>query len=147
MIPDGEGGAFVFWGATRSLGEGIRIYGQHVSAAGEPLWQTNGLPISESSYIGIGQPVAVPDGAHGAIVAWSGTHGADFDIYAVRVNLASEGFKEDTPRGPPAEHETSMGGLRSTHGGPPREDLKVCTAPGDQTDIRIAALRRGGAIV
>jgi hypothetical protein len=67
-----------------------------------------------------GSPAAIPDGAQGAIVVWSGSRGADFDIYAARV----------------------------THGGglPWRQDVPVCKALGDQFVMRVIPAPRGEAI-
>ena len=117
IVPDDKGGAFVFWGDLRSSDAGARIFGQHVSAGGERLWQAGGLPISQSPFVRLGDVFAVPDRGHGAIVAWAGSNGSDLDLYAARV----------------------------THGGhlPWREDVRICSAPGDQNAIRMVPLRNG----
>jgi hypothetical protein len=149
MTSDGEAGAYVFWGATRSLGENRRIYGQHVSAAGEMLWPANGAAISESSYTEIGQPVACSDGADRSIVAWSGSHGAGFDIYAAPVPRANRVSKKDAAEEVVAEHRPEIGRLQQPDDDDHalRDDARVCAAPGDQTDVRMIGLRHGGAIL
>jgi hypothetical protein len=81
MAPDGMGGAFVFWQDDRLPG----IYGQHIAADGRALWTTGGIPIALEPMTGPGPPVAVPDGAHGAIVAWSGASGSLSGVFAARV--------------------------------------------------------------
>ncbi|HEV2106471.1 MAG TPA: hypothetical protein VGU27_12160, partial [Candidatus Eisenbacteria bacterium] len=85
IAPDGEGGAYVFWRDTRAPG----LYGQHVTSSGAITWAPDGIPIASSAATLPGWPVAIPDGAHGAIVAWAGAAGARAGVFAVRV----------TPRG------------------------------------------------
>lgn len=67
IASDGQGGAYVAWGDTR--GPQPKIYAQHVSERGEPLWRTNGILLGS----GGGdqwKPVIVPDGEGGAIISW-----------------------------------------------------------------------------
>lgn len=121
IISDLKGGAFVFWGEFESPGRHGRVFGQHVSATGERLWGADGIPVSETYELLRASPAVVPDGSQGAIVAWCGSRGADFDIYAARV----------------------------THGGglPWRQDLLVCRAAGERAGTRMIPLPGGGAIV
>jgi hypothetical protein len=81
MAPDGDGGSYVFWQDDRSPG----IYGQHVDADGHVLWPTDGIPVARAPMTNVGPPVAVSDGSHGAIIAWSGTSGGLSGIFAARV--------------------------------------------------------------
>jgi hypothetical protein len=81
MISDGFGGAYLFWLDERAPG----LYGQHVSADGEILWTSGGIPIPDRPFTELGPPVAVPDGAHGAIVAWTGRSNGEVTIFAARV--------------------------------------------------------------
>ena len=115
IVADENGGLFVFWGG--SLG----IYGQHVSAAGRPLWQPGGRLISKSALVQVGRPAAASDGARGALVAWAGSSGSGFDIYAARI----------------------------THGGslPWGGDLRISRATGDQTSVVMAPAAGGDAII
>ncbi|MBI5710880.1 MAG: T9SS type A sorting domain-containing protein [Candidatus Eisenbacteria bacterium] len=125
IVSDGLGGAFVFWGDHRSTGPCSRIYGQHVSDRGTPTWAPDGIPISEFPVLVYGfyegPPVAVPDGARGAIVAWAGSRDAVSGIFAARV--------------------TRGGGL------PWQGDVPLSTAPGGKDWFRMVPLPGGGAIV
>lgn len=81
MAPDGAGGAYVFWQDDRAPG----IYGQHIGADGRFLWVADGIKIALTPMTNLGPPIAVSDGSHGAIVAWSGTSGAQSGLFAARV--------------------------------------------------------------
>ena len=89
VVPDGAGGAIVFWTDLRH-GSGTRaIYAQRVNACGIPLWAQDGIAI-----IDIGEqafePVALADGQGGAFVAWEDQRApaTGGDIYAQRINAA-----------------------------------------------------------
>lgn len=108
-----------------------RVLGQHVTASGKISWAPDGMPISEpyrlrfiekpQRVLVLAPPFAIADGSRGAIVSWSASLGADFDVFAARV--------------------TRGGGV------PWKGDSRVCTAPGDQFDMRMVPLSGGGAIV
>jgi len=70
-IPDGSGGAFVFyeaWGPPGSEWEGdVDIRGQRVSANGELLWGEEGVGVADSAMLEQA-PSVISDGADGAIV-------------------------------------------------------------------------------
>jgi hypothetical protein len=118
IASDGAGGAIVVWRDARS---GTDIYAQRVGGAGVPQWTTDGVVLGTGAGFR-SNPVAVPDLAGGAIVAWYDMRGADSDIYAQRVSPA--------------------GTALWTAGG-----LPLCTATGGQYYPRIAADGAGGAIV
>lgn len=90
VISDGQGGAFVFF---ESVGkdDDIDIMGQHLSADGR-LWADGKKAIEIASTDSIERhPVAVLDGAGGAIVAFesearSGKYKGDTDIMAQRIS-------------------------------------------------------------
>jgi len=121
IVADGLGGAFVFWCEQRPPDSLGRVYAQHVTASGALAWSPDGIPVSERYRLRlvekplrvliVAPPFAIDDGAHGAIVAWSGARGTDLDVFASRV--------------------TYGGGL------PWRSDVRVCIAPGDQFDARL----------
>lgn len=127
IVPDGKGGAFVFWCDQRPPDPMGRVFGQHVTASGAISWAPDGIPVSEPyrlrfiekprRVLVLAPPFAISDGAHGAIVSWAGARGTDFDIFASRV--------------------TYGGGL------PWRGDSQVCAAPGDQFDMRMVRAGRG----
>ncbi len=73
-VPDGRGGAFVFYEAyapadSQWAGD-IDIRGQHLSGSGELLWDEGGVAVATGSAVLEVQPCAVSDGAGGAIVAY-----------------------------------------------------------------------------
>lgn len=85
-VPDGTGGAVVCWRDKRAdLGD---IYAGHVLATGDadPAWPVNGSALSTASN-SQQIPVALPDGAGGAIVAWTDPRWSSAypDIYAQRM--------------------------------------------------------------
>jgi len=81
LVSDGSGGAFMFWLEEPSkYGDGI--YVQHVDAGGNLLWGEKGGLLTSEHDIYSGVPLAVGDGAGGAIVAWGGGNG----IYAQRLD-------------------------------------------------------------
>ncbi len=114
VAPDGAGGAIVAWRDNRSdvnLGN-TEIFAQRINASGEAMWTTNGIKVL--SFGGrtwtTRNPIIVPDGTGGAIVAWqdgrnSSTSGND--IYAQRL----------TPLG---------AAMWATNG------VAICGAPGEQ---------------
>ncbi len=127
IVPDGLGGAFVFWCEQRPPDSLGCVYAQHVTSTGAIAWTPDGLVVSERYRLRfvekplrlllVAPPFAIGDGGHGAIVAWSGARGADLDVFAARV--------------------TYGGGL------PWRHDTQVCAAPGDQFDARLVLAGRG----
>jgi hypothetical protein len=70
VVADGSGGAFLFWlDEPSEYGDGI--YAQHVDAAGNRLWGEKGKLLAGEADVSFGVPLAISDGAGGAIVAWA----------------------------------------------------------------------------
>jgi hypothetical protein len=89
LVSDGAGGAIAVWQDLRG-GTNYDIYAQRVRASGvvDPAWPVDGRALCTAAN-GQNGPVAAPDGAGGAIVAWYDGRGATAnDIYAQHV-LAS----------------------------------------------------------
>lgn len=79
LCPDGVGGVIVVWRDQRS--GGLDIYAQRLDAHGAALWAADGVgvcTVSNNQYA----PVAVSDGAGGAIVVWYDFRALTYDIYA-----------------------------------------------------------------
>ncbi len=119
-VSDGAGGAIVTWMDNRS--GTYDIYAQRISAAGIPLWTTNGVALctaaGDQSY-----PTIISDGAGGAIVTWRDYRsGVFFHIYAQRISAA--GTPQWTANG-----------------------VGLCTAVGNQYSPTITSDGAGGAIV
>ena len=120
IVPDGAGGAIVTWQDKRS--GVLDIYAQRLSAAGAPLWATDGVALCTAANAQ-SVPTIASDGAGGAIITWQDARsGTSNDIYAQRVNAA--GVPQWTANG-----------------------VAVCTAAGDQDAPTIVSDGAGGAVV
>ncbi|MEA3559632.1 MAG: hypothetical protein U9R75_10295, partial [Candidatus Thermoplasmatota archaeon] len=82
-ISDGEGGLIVVWVDYRS-DDYEDIYIQRLSADGTPLWEENGILLSDDNK-DQEDPQIISDGSGGAIVLWSGSTGFGNDLFAQRV--------------------------------------------------------------
>ncbi len=79
IASDGSGGAIITW-------EDGEVYAQRVNSTGSTLWTSNGVTICNLDS-GQDMPTLVSDGSGGAIITWlDDRNGADWDIYAQRVN-------------------------------------------------------------
>jgi subtilisin family serine protease len=93
IIGDGSGGAIVAFvqDANYSSSTG-HIRAQRVDASGRKLWGANGVSVCDVTGVQL-EPKLVPDGAGGAIVAWTdlrnGTQNAD--VYAQRLDSSGNG--------------------------------------------------------
>jgi hypothetical protein len=84
IIGDGLGGAIIIWEDNR-LSNRIDIYAQRINATGHPLWNTNGVFISNRTGNST-NPVITSDGQGGAIVAWQDDAAGNWEIYCQRIN-------------------------------------------------------------
>ncbi len=95
VVPDGQGGAFVFYEAhapadSEWAGD-VDIHGQHISADGRLLWEDGEKSVQVAYAAALEQaPIAVPDGAGGSIVVFQvarreGEYAGDWEVYAQRV--------------------------------------------------------------
>jgi hypothetical protein len=76
-VSDGADGALIFW--VDEPYSTPQIWGQRVSADGEILWATDGIPVCTTS--GSKSLMQVTsDGAGGAIVVWRDRRGSDYDF-------------------------------------------------------------------
>jgi len=89
IVGDGVGGVLVAWTDLRSGNPGSDLYAQHVLGAGavDPAWPVDGLGLSTAAGSQFGSSM-IPDGAHGAIVAWTDTRDGTNEIFAHRVSSA-----------------------------------------------------------
>ncbi len=119
MISDGAGGAIVTWEDDR-IGAGD-IYAQRIDGSGVIQWTPNGVALCTA----VAQqqfPLAVSDGAGGAVVAWHDFRNGNYDIYAQRINAS--------------------GAVQWAANG-----VALCTAANDQDKPVPASDGAGGAIV
>jgi Secretion system C-terminal sorting domain len=109
IASDGAGGVFITWQDDRS---GITIYAQRVSAAGNILWTSNGIPIDSLFVDAQYAPVITSDGAGGAIIAWLDDPGDSSGyayLYAQRIN--SSGSMQWTSKG--VQVDTTQASIQS----------------------------------
>jgi hypothetical protein len=171
MAPDGNGGVYVFWLDDRAPG----LYAQHISEDGKLSWVADGIPVATSPATFTGLPAAIPDGAHGAFVAWAGTSGTGAGVFATRVapggalpwrgdRMVFDGglLHVDGLRMVPTPFDGAIIAWRTSSPGAgdrilaqqiDREGRRrwqqpaapACEAAGSRDHMRIAADRRGGA--
>ena len=121
IAPDGSGGAIIAWVDYRN-GTDADIYAQRVSAAGAPLWAAGGVALCITTGDQV-SPQLVADGSGGAVVAWADFRtGADYDIYARRVDGSGVAQWLD-------------------------DGVVLCAASGNQTGPQLVSDGAGGAIV
>ena len=119
LVPDGKDGAIVAWSDARNANRDI--FAQRVSATGDMLWQTEGIPIcdlpSSQSW-----PLMVSDMDGGAILVWGDTRHGNQDSYAQRID---------------ADGNILWGS----------EGVPVCTDPTLQDDLNAISDGKGGVII
>ena len=136
VVPDGEGGALVFWQDSRQAGR-EQVFAQRLTGSGTLAagWPADGLPIcgyatdagltrSSASFRTQRYSLVAADGAGGAFVAWRDLRSDGGDVYLQHV----------LPDGSPAAGWTANG-------------VPVCRASGVQTAPSIAPDGSGGAFV
>jgi hypothetical protein len=119
IVSDGSGGALVAWYDHRNAD--YDIYAQRINNSGAVQWTTDGVALCTASGEQL-SPRTVSDELGGAIVTWIDSRGADYDIYAQRIDGAGTvGWTTD--------------------------GVAVCEAMADQRNPVIAFDGDGGAIV
>ncbi|UCF05807.1 MAG: T9SS type A sorting domain-containing protein [bacterium] len=83
ILQDGSGGAIIAWRDNRTIN--TDIYAQRVDADGNILWLASAMPVC-TALNSQSNPLIVPDGSDGAIIAWQDPRGSTLDIYAQRIN-------------------------------------------------------------
>lgn len=124
IAADGSGGAFVVWQDQRTGASDV--YAQHVLSSGQldPAWPTSGLAVCSAVDNQVA-PEITSDGAHGVFVAWYDyRNGTDYDIYA--------------------QHVLAGGNVDPSW---PTDGLPVCTANGNQRNVKIVDDGAEGAIL
>jgi hypothetical protein len=121
LVSDCSGGAIITWEDGRSAGN-KDVYAQRIDAFGVISWVANGVSVCSATG-NQENPCIVPDGAGGAIVAWSDYRtGKHYDVYAQRI-------------------DASGAVLWKANGAP------ICTAIRDQSLSEIISDASGGAII
>jgi hypothetical protein len=120
---DASNGAIVAWSDSRVVGTS-HIFAQRALASGvvDPAWPTNGRSISNAGFLE-SRPLAVSDGAGGAIVTWQALD-VHLNLYAQHIQIT--GVVD--PRWPPAGRALSI-------------------TPRQQSHAEIAADGIGGAVI
>jgi hypothetical protein len=129
MVPSGDG-VIVSWMDERNLGSTAGdIFASRIAGDGTfaPGWPATGIPVSVAPEYQV-NPVAVPDGAGGAIISWDDGRnepgGAGYDVYASHLGADGRLAAGWVPGG-----------------------TALCIAPGWQGIDRVAPDGAGGAIV
>jgi hypothetical protein len=128
IVTDGAGGAIVAWEDGRNgggLSSQLDIYAGHMRAIGaaDSTWGANGTVLCLSTGFDQTRPLAVSDGAGGAIVVWNDQRNGNGDLYATRVL-----------------------GTGAIAGGWPVDGAEVAKAAGEQILPAIVSDGAGGAI-
>jgi hypothetical protein len=174
VTADGEGGAIIAWYDGRSGTDDI--YAQRIDPDGNILWTADGVPICTASDRQYNVKI-VTDGAEGAIIVWQDKRdGADWEIYAQRVDATgttlwpADGYLvciESSDQQNPAIVEDGYGGAyvawkdnrddesdiylqRINSNGTMRYDAAgkpICTEANDQYGPQLASDGLGGVIL
>lgn len=127
IVSDGAGGAIVAWDDGRDgtyQAPAEDIFTQRVDASGAVQWTADGVPVASLAKTQK-EPVMLPDGAGGAIIAWSDSRDSAINklgIYAQR--LDASGAAQWTANG-----------------------VAVCSYAGSKSQLKIASDGAGGAVV
>jgi hypothetical protein len=172
IASDGAGGAIVSFTSSEGNSD---AYARRVSADGTVLWTVNGVAVCATTDAEL-NPRAVPDGAHGAIIAFTKNISGVNYTYAGRVDAAgtvlwaAEGVPLCTSAGGQYDLRAADGGAGAAivtwadgRSWPPdiyaqlvdttgavlwgATGAAVCTATGTQTTPQVAADGSGGAII
>lgn len=119
VVTDLASGAIIAWNDNRTFPD-TDVYAQRINSSGTLLWTPGGIPICAVTGP-VYEPVAIPDGSGGAIIAWADLR-SEQDIYAQRVNAS--------------------GSVLWTANG-----VALCTAAGPQYPPKLVSDGAGGAIV
>lgn len=77
---DGAGGVYLVWADERNFGYEIpEIFAQHLNSNGQPVWNLNGILISEEGTWSVPQVEKLTDGS--AFLSWFGWRGTESGIY------------------------------------------------------------------
>lgn len=122
LVSDGVDGAIVTWVDTRNaIATGTDLYAQHVTGAGDLVWNWDGEPVCDQAG-DVLDPAVTTDGIGGAIVGWRDSRNGATDIFVQRLSANGQ------PR-------WAAGGAA------------VCTAAGDQALPKIVSDGADGAVV
>lgn len=118
-VSDNAGGAIMVWSEIRTTS--YDLYAQRIDGFGNTLWATNGVAVCTAAGDQAGGGM-MPDGAGGAIIAWTDGRSGNNDVYVQRINSAG------------ASAWTANG-------------VALCTATDSQLMPQIVTDGAGGAIV
>ena len=126
IIPGGNGSVIIAWSDYRNGNMNSDIFVQRLNAQGQPEWAVDGLAVCTAPNNQQGLLI-VPDGAGGAIIAWSDYRHSDMN-----------GYHDDIY----AQHIKASGQLTWM-----KDGIPVCIASNGQSPYSMTSDRNGGAIV
>jgi len=85
---DNTGGTYIIWRDYRNLVDSD-VYAQHVDASGKRYWTVDGIPVCAVTGH-TNEPMALPDGEGGVVVAWTDQRAGNRDIYAQRLDTKGD---------------------------------------------------------
>lgn len=89
-MADGQGGAYITWSDRRAVGSGtMTVYVQRMSAAGEPLWATDGVTVTDTDPEHFSRHLA-PDGLGGVFVIYDQHRNGATDLHVQRLSANGE---------------------------------------------------------
>jgi hypothetical protein len=129
--PDGAGGVLVPWSDYRAGGGDV--YVQRVNAAGTIVWTIDGVATCTAPFVQV-DPMLIPDGSGGAVVAWSDYRsGENYDVYTQRIGAGGQLGGSTLGVGTPTHAAL---GVRCVGANPHRGELTVdCSVPTGGTAI------------
>ncbi len=87
ILSDGQGGAICVWEDERQSSEFQELYIQRISPTGQPMWETDGIPVFPSESLQ-SDPILIADGMDGFYVVWWDVIGYDaWHIMAYRLSF------------------------------------------------------------
>ncbi len=173
VMSDGAGGVIVVWDDARNGNHDL--FAQRVNSAGDIEWAFNGVEVCTAAGNQM-NPAMVSDGSGGATIVWHDKRGANYDIFAQRLNASgkalwpSDGIVVSAANGDQSSPSVTMDGAggaivawydkrngdydiyaqKISATGVPQwlpDGISVCTVAGDQMYPVVVSDGTGGAIV
>ncbi|MFZ5939799.1 MAG: T9SS type A sorting domain-containing protein [Bacteroidota bacterium] len=168
IVADGIGGAFIAWEDYRNPNSVSQLYIQKVNASGQAIWDTDGIPVAESTTSSQLGHKLVSDGEGGVFIGWDFSSGVSVIQH---LNAAGERIWSDNGVSPSGLRESRYidlildgeGGVITVWTGTSGDIMAqrvnatgeslwdergayICYAQGNQWEPKLTADDTGGAI-